>query len=266
MIFDLTQGKRPSNGWVHFKCPICPTRGMGPDPGAHLGIHTTSRGVHCWRCGARELAPSLHQVVGWGYQPCTSRELKDVPPKHSWKRLPAGCHASPWANHQPESQGGEWVETPRGPAVLMPFDETDGYQIRYTDGESPKVRNFGVKGPAWVRKEKGWSHLIIVEGWADGFAFNACVPVLALLGVDNYARVIEKVGNYVVCLALDNDKAGEGTRDRLTRLLLARHLPVWWARYRGKDPAAARSLIQWVNIRSLTDMRNFDACEDHETE
>jgi len=259
MIFDLTQGKRPSNGWVHFKCPICPTRGMGPDTGAHLGIHTTSRGVHCWRCGARELGKQ-HQVLGWGYQPGTEKALKDVPPRHSWKRLSTGFPASPWGKHQPEHQRGEWVETPRGPAVLMPFDDTDGYQIRYTDGESPKVRNFGLKGPAWVRREEGWSHINIVEGWADGFAFNASVSVLALLGVDNYARVMEKIGvKHVACLSLDNDAAGMSTRDRLTRLLLARHVPVFWARYEGKDPAAATTEIAWVRINSLTDMRNFDA-------
>jgi len=257
--FDLSMGKRPSNGWVHFKCPVCPTKGLGPDTGHHLGIHTQSRGIHCWRCGARSL-PVGYGVAGWGRKLDFPLDIKGITPKYRWPRIPFGEHpASPWGAH-PDALRGEWVETPRGPAVLMPFAGTDGYQIRFTDGQSPKVRNYGLKGPAWVRQEEPGAPVVVVEGWADGLGFPFMRNILALLGVDNAGKVIREVlPSSRVNLALDNDPAGVAARDAVTRTLLRMHREVWWALYEGKDPAEAVVPIEWVPIQSLSDMRKFNA-------
>ena len=256
-FLHLAQGKKPSNGWVHFKCPVCPSRGYGPDTGHHLGIHTESLGIHCWRCGAREL-PSGYRVAGKGYRVLLG-DAKNVKPMSSWKRAKEPG-VNPW-KPSISSLHGEWIDTPRGPAVLMPFVGTDGYQVRYTDGQQPKVRNFGISGPAWARREDTGSPVVVVEGWADGLGFPFVRNILALLGVDNYAKVLKALDHTKgkVFLALDNDKAGKAARDKLTRLLLQAHRKVFWALYEGKDPAAVVGDFTWVKIESLADMRRFDA-------
>ena len=145
------------------------------------------------------------------------------------------------------------MQTRRGPAWLLSFPDTEGYQIRYLDGQQPKVRGYAVKGPLRVKASGPVCGMgIIVEGWADALPFHGLT--YALLGTANWRRLdlCSLPDGWI--LALDNDAPGRLCRDTLTRECLKLRVPVAWATYEGKDPAECSGSFGIKDIRKLGDM------------
>lgn len=178
---------------------------------------------------------------------------RTIPTRASWMRY-TGSLASPWPAHTPttlRAAGAIPVQTGRGGAWLLPYEDTEGYQIRYLDGGEPKVRNYGLRGPALVRRGDGPT--IVVEGWADALPFED--HTVALLGTANWQRLDLRAGRAGWILALDNDGPGKLCRDSITRACLQMGVPVAWVVYEGKDPAAMVGTMSVKDIRGLRDMR-----------
>lgn len=269
----LSQGKRKTaSGWLHFRCPFCPLKGFGSDPSFHLGVKIGTRIIKCFRCGTERLPP------GWaveGQPPASHRTRKVLMPKRKSDYPPSsiGNIPCPWAAgwSMVMRKGARPVSTHRGTALLFTFPETEGYQLRFLDGNTPKVHSTGLSGPLWLwpgRPRESSRSFFVVEGWGDGLPMGDR-STLALLGASTTkaaAGMLSPSSNMVPLLFLDGDEVGRKAQASLARLLLRRGWREvgWLCPPPGKkDPGEMTTAeVDALSIRWVTDLKTLRACEE----
>lgn len=271
----LSQGKRKtSSGWLHFRCPMCPLRGLGVDPSFHLGVKVGTRTVKCFRCGADRLP------TGWnieGQPPkAANREYRLMPkPKTDWEPGRTPAVPCPWTEgwQSAYARGARPVRTPRGDALMFTFPDTEGYQIRFFDGGSPKVRAYGLRGPQWLwpgEPRQTAKAFFVVEGWSDGLALRDR-STLALLGastVKAFGSFLSPSSGLVPILFLDRDEAGRKAQASIARILLQRGWREvgWMTPPPGKkDPGDMTAQeVDEMSIYWVTDLKTLNACRERD--
>ena len=118
IILAYVSGKRVNSaGWIRANCPICPTRGEGPDKRQSFGFRQATGGFRCFRCGVNGrcqgsgfISPELADKVEdgeekpkvtvpfddffplWTEDGCNSNALED----HRWFLNNRGIHREHW--------------------------------------------------------------------------------------------------------------------------------------------------------------------------
>lgn len=253
-----TRGTPDRKGEIWLACPNCGR----PQKSRHFSVHA-ERGAHCHACGyspsLRQLAEALGVDTGREYQPPAQPERPAAPKPwlaranviaESLAQSPNTLRA--WADYKPLPAdvissrrlgyglfpGGLWSQKTgrcEHPRLIVPIYRAGvvtGFRCRAVKCACDKWLSPG-GSKLWlydIERAHAGATIWIVENPIDALmlqlrGYQAAATFGASIWNDAYTAAVVAAAPAQVIVAGDNDEAGRGMNDRITKALRLAHLP-----------------------------------------